>query len=106
MKLRDKMYRYPTDVGRTVAKVADKVANVYGVKPENGFRSGKGWWKPIVSGISTAAAAGLLTGSINPKALLHAGKAGYDTHQRIKEKYNIPWMGRVKKKSKKSKKRK
>jgi hypothetical protein len=63
----------------------------------------KGWWKPYVSAAVGAAgglASGLFAGGPTPIGLAGAmtaatagAKKGYDLHESIREKYNVPWMG-------------
>ena len=58
-----------------------------------------GFWKPYLTGTLTGAAAtipALATGNI-PAAIssaLAGGKAGYNVHEEIRQKYNIPWLGK------------
>jgi len=66
-----------------------------------------GFWKPYISGALGGLAGGatsLLSG-LNPiTGAVSGAKQGYDTHEGIRKKYNISWLGKKKKKGKKAKK--
>ncbi|MES2875509.1 MAG: hypothetical protein V4708_17425 [Bacteroidota bacterium] len=73
-----------------------------------GWRTGKGWWKPMLSGLTAGAAAGVAQmplvaagGLPSIAPIFSAMKYGYNKHEEIKEKYNVPWMGRKKRAKKK-----
>jgi outer membrane lipoprotein SlyB len=63
----------------------------------------KGWWKPLISGAGGAAigATAAFAGSGgNPVAVISGAvsgaKKGYEVHEDIRKKFNIPWLGKKK----------
>lgn len=74
-------------------------------KKKGGLRKGPGWWKPLISGfgggaIGATVAFGASGG--NPAAIISGAikgaQKGYEVHEKIKKEFNIPWLGKRKKK--------
>lgn len=60
-----------------------------------------GFWKPYLTGTLSGAAAALpaLAAGNLPGAIssgIAGGKIGYNAHEAIRKKYNIPWLGKRK----------
>lgn len=70
-----------------------------------------GFWKPYLTGTLSGAAAALpaLAAGNLPGAIssgIAGGRIGYNAHEAIRKKYNIPWLGKRKGKGRRVVKRK
>lgn len=73
----------------------------------------KGWWKPLVTGAISGivgGASGFVASGGNPVAAVTGAvtgaKKGFDVHEDVRKKFNVPWLGKKKKKKRVGKKRK
>ena len=81
--------------------------------PKTNRKRREGWWKPFISGAVgglVGGGAGFLTSGGNPVAAISGAVAGADkgfkTHENIRKDFNVPWLGKKKRRVKgKGKKR-
>lgn len=82
-------------------------------KQRKGANKRKGWWKPLISGfgggaIGATVAFGASGG--NPAAIISGAVAGaqkgYEVHEEVRKKFNVPWLGKKKRRVSKRKSKK